>query len=201
MNIFDVHSHWGTRRGYPLRTEAELAQQKRVWNSEPRYHSEEEMADYFRAQGVKVILDLGFTKYLPLDEVRAHHDYALEMQARHSDVIFGLWLQIHPKNGDAGVRELERCMQACKGFVGYMVVGAGLGHPCDDPIYAPYYDVSEAAKRPVMILVGYNGGGAGLPGGGGMILHPCPPPFLHALAPPPPNLPIIARPPPRPSPH
>ena len=27
MKIFDVHSHWGTRRGYPLRTEAELALQ------------------------------------------------------------------------------------------------------------------------------------------------------------------------------
>ena len=162
MKILDVHSHWGTKRGYPLRTEAELAQQKKVWNSEPRYHTEEGMADYFRAQGVRVILDLGFTKYLPLDEVRTHHDYALEIQAQHSDVIHGLWLQIHPSNGDAGVRELERCMRACKGFVGYMVVGAGLGHPCDDPIYAPYYDVSEAVKRPVMILVGYNGGGAGL---------------------------------------
>ena len=90
MKILDVHSHWGTKRGYPLRTEAELALQKKVWNSEPRYHTEEEMADYFRAQGVKVILDLGFTKNLPLDEVRAFHDYALDVQARHSDTIFGL---------------------------------------------------------------------------------------------------------------
>ncbi len=32
MRLFDVHSHWGTRRGYTLRTEQELAQQKRVWN-------------------------------------------------------------------------------------------------------------------------------------------------------------------------
>jgi predicted TIM-barrel fold metal-dependent hydrolase len=192
MKIFDVHSHWGTRRGYPLRTEAELALQKTVWNSEPRYDTEEEMADYFRAQGVQVILDLGFTKYLPLDEVRAHHDYALEMQARHSDVIFGLWLQIHPKNGDAGVIELERCMQASKGFVGYMVVGAGLGYPCDDPIYTPYYDVSEAGKRPVLVLVGYNGGGAGHPGGGGMILDHCHPRFVDTLAARRPNLTIVA---------
>ena len=160
MKIFDVHSHWGTRRGYPLRSEAELALQKTVWNSEPHYQTEEEMANYFRAHGVKVILDLGFTKYLPLDEVRACHDYALATQARYSDVVFGLWLQIHPKNGDAGVIELERCMTASKGFVGYMVVGAGLGHPCDDPIYAPYYDVSEAANRPVLILVGIDAGDA-----------------------------------------
>jgi hypothetical protein len=192
MKIFDVHSHWGTRRGYPLRTEAELALQKTVWNSEPRYQTEEEMADYFRAQGVNVILDLGFTKYQPLDEVRAHHDYALEMQARYSDVIFGLWLQIHPKNGDAGVIEFERCMTASKGFVGYMVVGAGLGYPCDDPIYTPYYDVSEAAKRPVLVLVGYNGAGAGHPGGGGMILDHCHPRFVDALAARRPGLTIIA---------
>jgi uncharacterized protein len=192
MNILDVHSHWGTRRGYPLRTEAELALQKTVWNSEPRYKSEEEMADYFRAQGVKTILDLGFTKHLPLDEVCACHDYALETQARHSDVIFGLWLQIHPKNGDARVVELERCMKASKGFVGYMVVGAGLGYPCDDPIFAPYYDISEASKRPVLVLVGYNGAGAGHPGGGGMILDHCHPRFVDALAARRPNLTIVA---------
>ena len=192
MKIFDVHSHWGTRRGYPLRSESELALQKTVWNSEPRYHTEDEMADYFRANGVKVFLDLGFTKNLPLDEVRTYHDYALETQAKHADVVLGLWLQIHPKNGDAGVAELQRCMRACKGFVGYMIVGAGLGHPCDDPVYTPYYDVSEAAKRPVMILVGYNGGGAGHPGGGGMILDHCHPRFVDALAARRPNLTIVA---------
>ena len=52
MKIFDLHSHWGTKRGYPLRTEAELAQQKKVWSSEPRYHTEDEMADYFRLKPV-----------------------------------------------------------------------------------------------------------------------------------------------------
>ena len=65
LKIFDVHSHWGTRRGYPLQSEAELAKQKQVWNSEPRYHSEDEMADYFRSAGVRTILDFGFTKNLP----------------------------------------------------------------------------------------------------------------------------------------
>ena len=28
MTIIDIHSHWGTRRGYPLQTEQELAQQR-----------------------------------------------------------------------------------------------------------------------------------------------------------------------------
>jgi len=43
--IFDVHSHWGTRRGYPFQTEEELAQQERVFRSKPRYVTEAEMAE------------------------------------------------------------------------------------------------------------------------------------------------------------
>ena len=42
--MIDIHSHWGTRRGYALRTPEELAQQKKTWNSEPTYHTESEMA-------------------------------------------------------------------------------------------------------------------------------------------------------------
>ena len=69
MKIIDVHSHWGTRKGFPLRTPEELAQQKRTWNSEPKYYSEGEMADYFRANNVKAILDFGFSKFLTIDEM------------------------------------------------------------------------------------------------------------------------------------
>lgn len=192
MKIFDVHSHWGTRRGYPLQSEAELAQQKRVWNSEARYHTDDEMADYFRSQSVRTILDFGFTKNLPLDRVRALHDYGMEVQARHADVIHGLWLQIHPKEGDAGVREFERCSAASKGFIGYLVSGAGIGKPCDDEVYAPYYDISEKTGRPVLVMVGYNGGGAGHPGGGGMKLDHCHPRHVDSLAAERPNLTIIA---------
>ena len=77
MKIIDVHSHWGTRRGYPLQTEKELAQQRATWNSETRYHTEAEMAAYFRTSGVRAILDLGYAKYRPLDEMRALHDLSL----------------------------------------------------------------------------------------------------------------------------
>ena len=84
MKIIDVHSHWGTRRGYPLQTEEELAQQRATWNSEPRYHTEAEMAAYFRDSGVRAILDLGYAKYRPLEEMRALHDYAFETEARPS---------------------------------------------------------------------------------------------------------------------
>lgn len=192
MKIFDVHSHWGTRRGYPLQSEAELSKQRQTWNSEPRYHSEEEMADYFRSSGVRTILDFGFTKNLPLDKLKAIHDYGLEVQAKHSDVIHGLWLQINPNLGEAGPREFERVAQACNGFIGYMVSGPGYGTTANDPVFDPYYDLSEAQKRPVLVMVGHTGAGAGLPGGAGFVLEHAHPRYIDIIAAKRPNLTIIA---------
>lgn len=44
LMTLDVHSHSATRRGYPFRTEAELAHHVRVWK-EASYVPEGEMAD------------------------------------------------------------------------------------------------------------------------------------------------------------
>src|SRR6266545_1357290 len=52
MKMIDIHSHWGTKRGYVLRTDEELAQQKKTWNSEPKYATEDQMADHFRQSKV-----------------------------------------------------------------------------------------------------------------------------------------------------
>ena len=65
MRLFDLHSHWGTERGYVLRSEAALAQQKKTWNSTPSYDTEDEMAAYLRKNEVRAILDFGFTKSMP----------------------------------------------------------------------------------------------------------------------------------------
>ena len=54
MKLFDLHSHWGTREGYVLRTKEALAQQKSTWNSTPQYDTEEEMAAYLRANQVRI---------------------------------------------------------------------------------------------------------------------------------------------------
>src|SRR5882672_4190165 len=75
LQAIDVHSHWSTRLGYPLQTEAELAQQERTWRSKPAYRTEAEMAEDFRNAGVRVILDFGYTKYLPIEEAHTIHDY------------------------------------------------------------------------------------------------------------------------------
>ncbi len=173
--IFDVHSHWGTRRGYPFQTPEELAQQERVFRSKPSYVSEAEMAEHFRATAVRAILDLGVRAPAPIDEVRALHDYAFETQKQHADVIFGHWLHVDPRLGRAAVDELTRCLERRQGFVGLAVAGAGFNIAASDPRYAPLYGLCIEARTPVLIMVGTTGLGAGRPGGAGVKLafsHP-----------------------------
>jgi len=192
VKLFDVHSHWGTRRGYVLRTEEQLAQQRRTWNSDPKYATEEEMAAYFRAQDVRTILDFGFTKSLPIAEARSYHDYAIDVQATYPDVIFGHWLQIDPRTGREGVAEFERCAAASRGFIGVCVSAPGMGHAASDPIFDRFYEASIAQKRPVLVLVGTTGSGAGLKGGGGVLLDLSHPRYIDALSVRHPDLTIIA---------
>ncbi len=192
MEIIDLHSHWGTERGYVLRNAEQLEQQQHTWNSKPKYDTEEEMAAYLRANKVRAILDFGFTKNLPLDEVRPLHDYAIATQQQYADCILGNWIQIDPRLGEAGAQELERCILASKGFVGYCVSASGMGFPADDPVYRPFYEVLQAHKRPALILVGHTGSGAGLRGGGGVRLDLCHPRYVDEVAVEWPDLTIIS---------
>lgn len=182
MKIIDLHSHWGTERGYPLRTPEELAQQEKVWRSLPEYVSEPDMAGYFRSMNVQTILDFGFTKYLPIPEARALHDYAFGVRHQFPDVILGNWIQIDPRSGEEGVDELKRCLLADPGFLGFCVSGTAVGVPANDPSYAPFYRVCIEARAPVLILVGFTGRGAGLPGGQGMLLEHCHPRYVDEVA-------------------
>ena len=64
MRIVDLHSHWGIKRGYVLRSADALTQQKSTWNSTPTYDTEEKMAAYplFRYERlVRDWKDLGYT--------------------------------------------------------------------------------------------------------------------------------------------
>jgi len=191
LKIIDIHSHWGTRRGYTLRTEEELAQQKKTWNSEPRYHTEQEMADYFRASQVRVVLDFGFTKFIPLAEAAATHDYGFATQRAHPDAILGHWIHIDPDTRADGVRELRRCIDNAPGFLGFAVSGSGSGPP-SDPKWYPFYDLCVEAAIPVLIFVGTTGLGAGLPGGNGILLDDCHPRHLDFVAAKFPRLTIVA---------
>jgi len=191
MKMIDIHSHWGTRRGYTLRTDEELAQQKKTWNSEPKYATEDQMADYFRQSNVRAVLDFGFTKFIPLDEARAVHDYGFETERAHADAIIGHWIHIDPHTGLEGVRELRRCIENAPGFIGFAVSGSGSGPP-SDPAWRPFYELCIEAKIPALIFVGTTGLGAGLPGGGGILLDDCHPRHLDQVAAKHPQLQIVA---------
>lgn len=190
-NFIDIHSHWGTRRGYALRSGEELAQQKKTWNSEPRYATEQEMTDYFRTTGVRTVLDFGYTKFIPLEEAAQVHDYGFQTQRDHCDVILGHWIHIDPHQGAAGVRELRRCIDRAPGFIGFAVSGSGSG-PASDPAWFPFYDLCIEAGIPALIFVGNTGLGAGLPGGGGVLLDDCHPRHLDYVAVKFPRLKILA---------
>lgn len=191
MKMIDIHSHWGTRRGYTLRTDEELAQQKKTWNSEPKYATEDQMADYFRRSNVRAVLDFGFTKFIPLDEARAVHDYGFETERAHADAIIGHWIHIDPHTGLEGVRELRRCIENAPGFIGFAVSGSGSGPP-SDPAWKPFYELCIEAKIPALIFVGTTGLGAGLPGGDGILLDDCHPRHLDQVAAKQPQLQIVA---------
>lgn len=191
MKMIDIHSHWGTRRGYTLRTDEELAQQKKTWNSEPKYATEDQMADYFRRSNVRAVLDFGFTKFIPLDEARAVHDYGFETERAHADAIIGHWIHIDPHTGLEGVRELRRCIENAPGFIGFAVSGSGSGPP-SDPAWKPFYELCIEAKIPALIFVGTTGLGAGLLGGGGILLDDCHPRHLDQVAAKHPQLQIVA---------
>lgn len=175
MRLFDCHSHWNTRKGYIFRTPEELAQQVKVWGTQPEYFTEDEMCAYFRKNNVRVILDLAWTKFLPIPEMREYHEYAFDVQRKNPDVIFGHWLIFDPRKGKEAVAEFQRCLSAAPGFVGLAISGQGCGVPASDPIWDPFYKVSIDAGLPVMIMTGLTGIGQGLPGGNGLILdhgHP-----------------------------
>jgi hypothetical protein len=191
MKMIDIHSHWGTKRGYTLRTDEELAQQKKTWNSEPRYATEDEMADYFRQSNVRTVLDFGFTKFIPLDEARAVHDYGFATERAHADAIIGHWIHIDPHTGVEGVRELRRCIDTAPGFIGFAVSGSGSGPP-SDPAWKPFYKLCIEAGIPALIFVGTTGLRAGLPGGGGILLDHCHPRHLDQVAAAYPQLQIVA---------
>lgn len=190
--IFDCHSHWGTRRGYIFRTDHELAQQEKIWKTKPTFFSEEEMIAYFRRNKVRAILDLSFTKFLPIEEIRELHDYAFAVQRQNPDVIFGHWLQFDPRRSLEAIREFDRSIASNAGFIGLCVNGQVTGIPASDPHWDPFYQLSLEADRPIMILTGLTGIGQGLRGGNGIVLENGHPRHIDAVAARYPELRILA---------
>jgi len=191
MNLIDMHSHWATERGYALQTPAERELQNTTWRSKAKFATEEQMAADFRSANVEVILDFGFTKFLPIEEAAELHNYAFATQKRFSDVVIGNWFHFQPELGKPVEKEFRRCLDSGAGFVGLCASGAG-GVPATDPAYVPLYKMCIEAKTPALIIVGHTGLGAGMPGGMGIILDHCHPRHLDVVAAKFPELTIIA---------
>ncbi len=191
LRIIDLHSHWSTRRGYVLQSDDELAQQHGTWRSTPAYRTEEEMAADIAQANVRTILDFGFTKFLPVEQAAALHDYGFATQRRFPEQIIGNWLHFQPELGAPALAEFHRCLDAASGFVGLCASGGG-GLPASDPAYFQFYDLCIQAKVPALIFVGTTGLGAGFRGGMGIVLDHSHPRHLDFVAARFPELTIIA---------
>jgi len=192
MRIIDCHSHWGTRHAFPLRTEEEVAQIPKVWRTPVTYMTEQEQADYFRRNNASAIYDMSFTKALPIESMREHHDYALRFTREHPDVVIGHWLQFEPARREESLTEFVRFSDANPTFTGICVNGQVTGVPASDPLWNPFYERSIDLGLPVMILCGLTGVGQGLPGGRGIVLDDGHPRHVDAVAARYPGLKILA---------
>jgi hypothetical protein len=192
MKIFDCHSHWATKDHCVLRTDEDWLHAKTVWGVDRVEISDEEQADYFIRNNARAIMDLSYTKELPIEEMRLHHDYALDFQRRFPAAIFGHWLQFQPWRAEESLAEFERVRAAAPGFIGLCINGQSTGVPASDPAWEPFYRRALDHNLPVMILCGLTGVGQGHPGGKGIILDDGHPRHLDAVAARHPTLRVLA---------
>ena len=195
MRIFDCHSHWPTRRGYIFQTPEAQASQSRIWGTEATFQTEEEFVETLRRNKVRAMMDLALTAFspMPIDEIRAFHDYTYEVARKYPDVIFGHWLSFDPTIGSEGIKEFKRSIAAKAGFIGFGIIGqARHGYPPSDPIWYPFYKASIDANIPVLIHTGLTGIGQGFPGGDGIILDHGHPRHIDIVAAKFPDLKILA---------
>lgn len=175
MRMFDCHSHWATEKGHIFRTPEELARQERIWRTKGRYWQEEEMIRTMRDNEARAIMDLAWTRNLPIEQIREYHDYVFDVTRRNRDVIFGHWLLFDPRRRDESLDEYRRAKQADAGFIGFSISGSSTGVPPSDPLWFPFYELAIETKSPVIMMVGLTGIGQGTRGGYGMVLdhnHP-----------------------------
>src|SRR6266851_1822177 len=96
-------------------------------------------------------------------------------------MISGCWYNTDEHTQLEYMRAPGRCTHNAPAFIGFAMSGSGSGPP-SDPAWKPFYELCIEAKIPALIFVGTTGLGAGLPGGGGIVLDDCPPRHLDQVA-------------------
>jgi predicted TIM-barrel fold metal-dependent hydrolase len=154
--------------------------------------SEEEQAAQFRRANARVMLDFAYTYTMDVGAVREQHDYAFDYARNHPDVVLGNWIGIDPSKPDH-VKEFERCLSDGPGLVGLSLhpFSPDAGLP-DEPAWENVLHLCVEARRPVLMLVGMTGLGAGTRGGMGITLDSCHPRYVDRIAARYPDLNVIA---------
>ena len=174
-------------------TEA-LAQQKATWNSEPSYDTEDEMAAYFRANGVRDDPRLRLHQEPAAGRGACrYHDYAIEVQARIRRDLRQLAADRSAHRRSAARTSCSRCIEASAGFVGYCVSAPGMGFVASDPIYDAVLRVrARAATGRCWCSSATPARAPACPGGGGVLLDLSHPRYVDQLAVAYPDLQIVA---------
>ncbi len=193
-SVIDFHSHWGTERGWrgsPFEDPEARAAVRSYFAWDMEFVTEEEQAARFRRDHARVMLDLAYTHTMDVGALRDQHEYAFEHARTYPDVVLGNWISIDPTR-PGHVREFERCLAEGPGLVGLgLHPFAAAGTP-DQPAWEACLNLCVEANRPVLMLVGMSGNGAGTRGGLGIELDTCHPRYVDRIAARYPALDVIA---------
>lgn len=182
MDLIDVHSHFATERGHVYNSPEERERARDVYRRELEVRDEAEMAADVAEVGMRSILNFGFTLDAPIEEVRGLHDYAEELITDHPESFLGLWIALDPHEGEAAVREFERCVEETDVVVGFTTMGCVVNEPLTHEMFHPFYEICVEHDLPVHVNIGYTGYGAGFRGGKGYRLRYCDPMYVDDLA-------------------
>ena len=86
-----------------MRTDEDWHHAQRIWKMERRAYRDEEQAEYFRKHKARTILDLSYTKTLPIEKCGSITIMHLPIGTL-SEVVFGHWLQFERGGAQSRLR-------------------------------------------------------------------------------------------------
>ena len=148
--------------------------------------SRQEMADYYRSRKIGCVafsVDERLTgrEQVPNEDVMA-------LAKANADIMIA-FASVDPTRGKEAVDRAERLISA--GIRGFKIHQPLMKFHANDRVAYPFYELLDAAKKPVIFHTGHSGIGTGMPGGGGVRLKYGNPMDIDDVAVDFPNMPII----------